>query len=186
MNNCIGHYNRAHFARFLVSVTFGTLYSLALLALRLYILILRDQYQFSGRRSDSNAFLAFNYERTLPHSPSELIIFCIVTIVLLVLLITVGILCGYQIRYLAKGMTTIEVFEMDKIELLIEKRILKKGQGIFPFDRGLFKNLNYAFGDKWLFWMVPKRASGDGLHFKVNSSYKDSESIAWPPKKYYE
>jgi len=185
MNNCIGHFNRAHFARFLVSVTFGTLYSLGLLALRLCILIKHDNYRFSLNPSVDTMFMGLSYDLTLAYTPTEMILFCIVVIVLLILLMTVGTLTGYQLYYICKGQTTIETFEMDRIEQLVDKEFISIQKGTFPFNHGMYQNLKETFGEKWIFWMIPKSQRGNGIDFEVNVHYESSMMVAWPPKEYY-
>ena len=185
MNCCIGHYNRAHFVRFLISVMFGTFYSLGLLSLRLYILILNQEYRYRYERLASPTFLGFDYDITYPASSSELILFCINAIVLLLLVISVGILTVYQLSYIFSGQTTIENFELHKLDDLVTKDYIQPRKAVFPFNNGIIENIKEMFGPNPLLWMLPQKMHGDGVHFKVNDIYKNKTIVIWPPPEYY-
>lgn len=185
MNNCIGQYNRAHFVRFISSVSFGAIYSLLLLCLRLYTLILNQEYRFKYDRTTIPTFLGFNYSVVYPYSTTELVLFCIVAIVLLLLLISVGILTCYQLYYISQGQTTIENFELDKLADLVHKDYITPEKAIFPFNNGVYANFKEMFGDNPLFWMIPKRATGNGIHFQINKHYELKPVVVWPPMEYY-
>ncbi len=86
-------------------------------------------------------------------------------ILLFFVLVSVGILCLYQLYYVMTNTTTIESFEKEKVVSLVERGKLKHAQ--FPFDLGVLENVYSVFGRNVFLWLLPMGARGDGLSFSI-------------------
>jgi hypothetical protein len=180
LNNCIGHANHAHFIRFICSVSSGVLCCLTLIGLRMWDVIryqnLLSQNIGFGPSNGQDIFLFYSPP---PHF-SELVVMSLNVAILFFLLFTVGLLSLWQLYYASKNMTTIESFEIDRLEKMKRKGQLSEEQVTFPFDLGLKENFCFMFGDSVWLWWLPKTATGNGLLWKTNKEF-----IEWPPREYY-
>ncbi|KAI9094610.1 DHHC palmitoyltransferase-domain-containing protein [Phlyctochytrium arcticum] len=188
LNNCIGHENQAYFLRFVVSVTLAALSCMLLLALRIV-----DLWRYQNQFQDPYA--VFSADRPYFYTPApegaEVVILIINLVILFLLLLTVGVLSGWQIYYACTNITTIESFENAKIDDLVRKgKIAAEDVGPYPYDLGTFKNVQSVLGSRWWMWWLPVSSPGDGMTFSVNQ--KTEERIAqglaaqWPPKAYFQ
>ncbi|RKO88262.1 DHHC palmitoyltransferase-domain-containing protein, partial [Blyttiomyces helicus] len=179
LNNCVGHNNQSHFVRFLLSVTTATISCLTLIGLRIWDLI---QYQNQLARDFYHTTTRFFFYTPQPTS-RELLFMIINLIILFLLLLTVGLLSLYQLYYVSTGVTTIESFERSRVEELVRRGKIAPERAAYPYDLGMWRNLDAVFGTpRWLWW-VPRRAPGDGMRFEVADS-AEGRVVAddWPPK----
>lgn len=187
LNNCIGHANQGHFLRFVLSVTFSATSCLVLLALRTWDLV---HYQNQMEAAFQNPSASFGSFYTPPIEGPEVIFMILNLLILFLLLLTVGILSLYQIYYATQNLTTIESFENPKIEDLVRKgKIAAEDVCEYPYDLGLYRNLQAVLGKRWWLWWLPQRAPDDGIHFEVNEitqqRLNEGEIVQWPPKAYF-
>jgi hypothetical protein len=77
-------------------------------------------------------------------------------------------------------MTTIESFEMNQMDDLKRRHNIERDI-IYPFDLGIYRNLTEKLGPNPLYWMIPWKPLGDGLHFITNNN----KDIQWPPREYF-
>jgi hypothetical protein len=133
----------------------------------------------------SPTFWNFSIIVVYPMTTIEMIFIILNMIALFLLLLLVGGLFVYQTFYIAKGTTTIETFENDRIDNLLDKGYIKPEKARFPFDIGTIKNASLVLGDNPFLWVFPQRPSGDGILFQVNEHYRHHPTVVWPPSEYY-
>ncbi|RUP47110.1 hypothetical protein BC936DRAFT_146126 [Jimgerdemannia flammicorona] len=106
------------------------------------------------------------------------LVFLVVSFVLDVpVLFSVGILSGYHIYCVSTNTTTIEGWEKGKVATMVRRGKIQDVK--FPYDVGLYNNIKQVLGDNPLFWLWPKSAKGDGLHFAVaKDTGRDSVQLA--------
>lgn len=95
-------------------------------------------------------------------------------VILLILLLAVGSLAGYQLYLALYNMTTIETYEYESLRNM---HITAE----FPWNIGAYRNYQSLFGRLLLFWWLPKSATTDGTNWEKN----DLSEYEWPPKEYY-
>lgn len=174
IGNCVGWRNQGHFIRFLTYAELAMLSALLATIIRL----VRGYafYPYPAEFDPENFYGMF--------SPGELdewqIVVAILNICVLgTLSIFVGLLGGFQWRNAAWNMTTIEDLELTSARLKAQK---SGEQIIFPFDLGLWRNLQSVFGRRWWAWPLPLLSDwqldglGDGVAFEMRSP-----AMSWPP-----
>ena len=180
LNTCVGHFNLPYFVRFVSSVGLASFLGISLIGFRIYEIVRYQHSLTAYYDTDSGFFRDIGALRYTPPPESKEIIFMIVDLGLLfVLLFSVGILSIWQLWYVARNVTTIESFENSSIEDLIAKKRIDSDIA-YPYDLGIFKNLQFVFGPNVYLWAFPHDAFGDGINFETND-----QSITWPPKEYY-
>ncbi|KAJ3023762.1 Palmitoyltransferase [Thoreauomyces humboldtii] len=186
LNNCIGNENQPYFLRFVVSVTLTAIYCLFLLGHRVYDLwryqtLIEEQYStYDPNRKPIDFY-------TPPPEGPEIVFLIINLVVLFLLLLTVGILTVYQVRYASQGVTTIESFENDRIHELERAGKLPKGASkAYPYDLGTtFANVAETLGRRWWLWPLPLGPPGDGIRHRVGPHVPEDGPVQWPPKAYF-
>ncbi|KAJ3417017.1 hypothetical protein HDV05_007499 [Chytridiales sp. JEL 0842] len=122
---------------------------------------------------------------TPPASNTEVLFIIIDSVLLFILLFTVGVLSGFQLYYTMSNTTTIESSENTKIDELVRRKKISSVER-YPYDLGVTENLKAVLGRRVWLWWLPQRAEGDGIHFKVNPELAASgKEITWPPMEYY-
>ncbi|KAI8930030.1 DHHC palmitoyltransferase-domain-containing protein [Entophlyctis helioformis] len=182
LNNCVGHNNIPHFVRFLVSTTAACLSCVLLLGLRVWDLMKYQKalVEYYSPENSGASYLGRNLKFYTPPADEMEILFMIFNLfILFALLLTVGILCVYQLFYVAGNVTTIESMENNKIEDLIRRGKVPADRK-YPYDLGVMRNFQMVFGERWYLWWLPAAAPGDGLRFDVTET-----GHAWPPREYY-
>jgi uncharacterized membrane protein len=175
LNNCIGHNNLPHFARFVMSVAVASNLCLILIGVRILDLVLYQQ--------ELQTFYTQGYSYDIKHYTPPMddreVVFMLINLVLLfALLFTVGILSLWQLWYVSRNVTTIESFENGSIEDLIDRGKIPATKQ-YPYDLGWYRNLQMVFGERWYLWWMPQPAPGDGIHFERCNKQM------WPPREYY-
>ncbi|KAJ3322849.1 Palmitoyltransferase [Boothiomyces sp. JEL0866] len=178
LNNCIGHKNHPHFLRFLGSVTFASMYGVALISMRIWYVIAYQNQMNSYFRGQAD--YKFNVHYTPVFTDVQIFSLLYVVIVFFALLFTVGILYLWQLWYVSRNVSTIESFEMNTIDDMKRRGQIPKEKR-FPYDLGVYRNFKAMFGDNILFWWFPKAAKGDGVKYDVDPEVKNE----WPPREYY-
>ncbi|KIM23222.1 hypothetical protein M408DRAFT_77784 [Serendipita vermifera MAFF 305830] len=145
VDNCVGHYNYAHFLRFLWAVDVACSYHVAMISYRVWYAILYPYWEPSGFEL---AFIVANYVTCLP------------------VLVAVGVFSLYHFYCLFTNTTTVEGWEKDKVTTLVRRG--KITEVSFPYNLGLIENVRAVFGGSPLLWCWPKHpVPGDGLKFSV-------------------
>ncbi|KAJ3384165.1 Palmitoyltransferase [Entophlyctis sp. JEL0112] len=113
------------------------------------------------------------------------------SVVLIILLLTVGILGLWQLYYVASNTTTIESLENEKIEKLLRKGIIYSSCETYPYDLGSWlTNVKTVLGPSVSLWWLPLQGvQGDGISFPINPSVltgRTVDEIEWPPAQYYD
>ncbi|KAI8919025.1 DHHC palmitoyltransferase-domain-containing protein [Powellomyces hirtus] len=192
LNNCIGHANQGYFLRFVCSVTFSALYCLCLLALRVWDLW---HYQNLLEASYSTPYdphrPTIDFYTPPPEGPEVVFLICNL-LVLFLLLLTVGILSGYQVYYTSQNITTIESFENERIETLVRQGKLAAGDvPVYPYDLGVYRNFQTVLGPHPWLWLLPLPAPGDGITHPINEATSHhlqqtgAKTVQWPPKAFF-
>ena len=121
-----------------------------------------------------------------PGTNQEVVAIVINVVLLIVLVLSVGVLTGFQVYYAMTNVTTIESMENDKIVELMKKGRIPR-VAAFPYDLGWYRNVCQVLGPKWYFWLIPQRQDGDGRVFPINENLvNEGKAILWPPEEYYE
>jgi hypothetical protein len=200
VNTCVGQNNLGHFYRFLVATSFGVIYCVVLIAMRLYGLYqlgqaLERYYRTPWPHTDGQTDLA---QYVTPQTTTgELVAMILNTILCFALLFTVFILCLFQTYYVGTNVTTIETYEKDRIDRLVDKGKLSAEKAKFPYDIGWFRNYKQVLGPKWWIWWWPQAPEGDGISFEVNEQAKKHGQLVehegrryvvvmYPPPEYYD
>lgn len=158
--NCVGHNNLATFLRFLLSAVLLNLYG----AYRTgaFLLYLIQNWRFKAR--------------ILPNNNLRLWLAITGLIGDVFIALTMGILVLRLLMDCSQGQTQIESWERDRVHMLWRRKLAPKRE--FPFDIGLFENLESFFGSPTS-WLLPwGRASGSGHVF--SKIFPTTER--WPPK----
>jgi hypothetical protein len=108
--------------------------------------------------------------------------------ILLFVLIPCGILLLFQLSYLINNQTTIESWEIERVNTLVRQKLLEKTR--FPYDISIFANIRAVLGGFPYLW--PKDMTGTGMEFEtkrgtrgnfvLGSTSRDDE--VWPPEEY--
>lgn len=146
--------------------------------------VIRYHNALSKFHLQTSAASAYPVHLYTPQPDLPEIIFMLANLIIcFALLLTVGILALWQLYYALSNMTTIESFEISKLQTMAEKGQLDPKLAKFPFDNGSFKNFQSLFGEHWIFWWVPKKADGNGLFWETN---RGEETVyEWPPREYF-
>ncbi|KAG0246405.1 DHHC palmitoyltransferase-domain-containing protein [Mortierella sp. GBAus27b] len=165
INNCVGHFNYGHFVRFITWVTLTTAACFLLLLWRVFDAVQNEvQYMFTGEGP------------TKTH-----IIFMAVNIVVDGgVLLAVGILTGYHLWSMISNMSTIEVWEMEKVDAMIKKGKIRKVK--YPYNVGCLPNYRQVLGHNMFLWLWPQQMLGSGTEYEVIRD-KDA-ALIWPPREY--
>ncbi|TIB67393.1 zf-DHHC-domain-containing protein [Wallemia mellicola] len=140
MNNCIGFYNYGHFIRFLIFVDIGCLF-------HFYLLTKRVLNPIPPPDNTETLIIVLNY------------ISCIFV------LLVVGSFSVYHIYSTATNTTTIESWEKDKVNNLVNRGKIRDIK--FPYRLSVYENICSVLGDRPILWLLPQRMKGDGLSFTV-------------------
>ncbi|KAF9516559.1 hypothetical protein BS47DRAFT_1371685 [Hydnum rufescens UP504] len=144
VNNCVGHYNYAHFIRFLILVDICCTYHLVMMSKRALAAIDPINY-LDEPGSTELVFLVLNF------------CFCIPVI------LCVGIFSLYHFYCVANNTTTIEGWEKDKVATLVRKGKIRE-------HLGTLQNVRYILGSSPLGFLLPTTpVTGTGLHYPVAS-----------------
>ena len=173
INNCVGYGNQRHFIRFLVFVS--VMCTLLMFTFFYRIVDLAVQMDLDWKRNGKVS------ERHM--TVWQLLWFSTVTFVDLLVMVSVSILCIYQLYYMCINCTNVENIEKDKV------RSHAKRHGFmfhYPYDMGFMANIKSILGNnKWL-WLWPlQTAHGDGIHYEI-SRHSVDELNEWPPQWYKE
>ena len=185
VGNCIGSRNQPFFYRFLASVVFATGYGLILIFIRLYSLY-RLQQSIIDSYTDFNAEI---YSTLHLSDAWEIFYILINAILMLIVFLLVGIMFIYQTYYISKNTTTIESFELDKINDLVRRGKISLEDSINPYDLGFIDNFRSVFGNTYSTWLFTPQFSG--LEFQINESCievakRNRKVLTWPPEEYLE
>lgn len=161
--NCIGQRNYASFIRFLFCVDVTCLIHLALLTARVadYWWVKRGGIWRSPSTS-TMVMMVLNYA------------FCLPTLMI------VGIFSFYHFWCLSANTTTIEGWEKDKVERMVNRGRIR--QVDYPFDLGLIRNITSVLGRTPFVWCIPSETKGDGLRYDVGEEIDEIQQFFWPPK----
>ncbi|KAI9034529.1 DHHC palmitoyltransferase-domain-containing protein [Hyaloraphidium curvatum] len=200
VNVCVGQNNLGHFYRFLVFTSFGVIYNLSLIGMRIYALVslnnaLDRYYRTPWPHTEGAADLA---KYATPQAGLSELVFMICNIILCaVLLFTVFILTLFQTYYLGVNTTTIETFEKERMDKLVEKGRLPAERARVPYDLGWYRNFKQVLGSNPWLWFLPQAPEGDGIQFEVNETARRNGTIVehggrkhvvvmYPPPEYYD
>lgn len=158
--NCVGHFNHAHFIRFLFYVDVTCLYHLIMISCR--VLDSFNSYTYWREPCARElVWLVVNYALCIP------------------VILLVGIFSLYHFYCLAVNQTTIESWEKDRTATMIRRGRVRKVK--YPYDLGLWRNVRQVLGASPLVWCLPgagARMAGDGLKYPVANGLGKS-SRAW-------
>lgn len=147
--NCVGHYNYAHFIRFLFWVDVTCLYHIIMISCR--VLDRFNSYTYWREPSVREVvWLVVNYALCIP------------------VILLVGIFSGYHFYCTAINQTTIESWEKDRTATMIRRGRIRKIK--YPYNLGFMRNVRSVMGDNVLTWCLPRAAGeqrGDGLKYPV-------------------
>lgn len=151
INNCVGAGNHAYFYRFLVSVTMTCTVLWWLMFWRFIVFTVRYQQV---------QYLITAGVMKPPIWMPELFMLTVNLFVVGLVILMVGILCGYQTYYIATNCTTIESMQYDRVmELWRREKLQSKPQ--YPYDVSVWYNLKCVMGRKWWLWWWPWYSGGD-------------------------
>jgi hypothetical protein len=165
IGNCVGYYNHGHFIRFIIYVDLACGMCLTVLGLRLYEIISEEMMIWYSPRAPDNM---------------ELIFLMLDIIANIIVLVPVGMLSIFHIWSICENITTIESWEMKKIEKMMRDGQIKKAE--FPYHIGIYHNICQVLGPNPLLWLWPQRMLGDGLTYPVAKHL--SLPVIWPPTEY--
>jgi len=170
INNCVGHRNLPFFLRFLfyISLLFTISFILLFCVVRGYIM-------FQDRYHSELYFPVTNISRKMA---VMMIINGFISFVLYCFILSMTL---YQIIYFVCNMTRIERIQVSRIAKLVERGTLEVSQK-YPYDLGLYRNLEQVFGKNYWLWWLCSTPLGDGADFPVNQP--DSVAIHWPPPEF--
>lgn len=200
VNTCVGQNNLGHFYKFLLTTSFASLYCVSLYGLRIWGLMqlsnaLDRYYRTPWPHTEAQEDLA-KYVTPQP-TTIELVMMITNIILCFVLLFTVFILFLFQSYYVATNITTIETYEKERMDKLVERGKLDAERAKFPYDLGLFRNLRQILGPNPLLWLFPQKPEGDGIAFEVNETAKKHGRVVekdgkryvvvmYPPPEYFD
>ncbi|KAF8585118.1 zf-DHHC-domain-containing protein [Ramaria rubella] len=147
VNNCVGHFNYAHFIRFLVYVDISCTYHLWMLTARALSAYDTARGYWIEPSSTELVFIILNY------------VFCVPVI------LAVGAFSGYHIYCLLTNTTTIEGWEKDKVATLIRRGKIREIK--FPYNLGIKENAYSVLGPSPLYWPFPIKETSTGLKFRI-------------------
>lgn len=161
--NCVGQKNYASFMRFLAAVDVTCAGHLILCGLRVAdYWWTKEGAMWRPPSTFTMVMLILNFA------------LCIPTFAL------VGSFSIYHFWCLCTNTTTIEGWERDKVERLINKGRIEEVD--YPFDLGVIRNLQSVLGRSPITWCIPSTTCGDGLHYEVTEGLDDLVQYLWPPK----
>ncbi|PWN32432.1 zf-DHHC-domain-containing protein [Meira miltonrushii] len=161
--NCIGQRNYASFIRFLFCVDVTCLMHLTLLTARVAdYWWLEKGGIWRSPSTPTMVMMVLNYA------------FCLPTLMI------VGIFSFYHFWCLTANTTTIEGWEKDKVERMVNRGRIR--QVDYPFDLGFIRNITSVLGRSPLFWCLPSETKGDGLRYDVGEEVDEIQQFFWPPK----
>ena len=170
INNCVGHRNLPFFLRFLFYMTL--LFTVGFIFL---FLVVKGYIMFQDRYRDEPEFPVTDVTTTM-------VVFMVVNgIISIILYIFIVSMTLYQVIYLIRNVTRIERIQVSRIEKLIERGILEVSQD-YPYNLGLFQNIEQVFGKKYWLWWLCSFPSGDGMDFPTNQP--DNIAVHWPPPEF--
>lgn len=165
LNNCVGYFNYGHFIRFIfyVDVACGLCF---FILVKRTLQLFDDSYVYQNRASITTFELGLLIANLIAVVP---VLFC------------VSMLSLFQFYGMGENTTTIEGWEKDKVASLVRKG--KVAEVRFPYDLGVFSNIQSVLGNNMLLWLVPQDMQGDGLSFPI-TQYEDEDTVVWPPPEY--
>ncbi len=200
VNACVGHANAGHFYRFLFWTTFSTLYACWLVALRLYGQIRYNLKMGEYYRTPFPDAQKINLAQfaTPSATGSEVASLIVNSILLVVLIFSVGILFVFQTMYIVRNVTTIESFEKDRLDTMIDRGWIAREDAAHPYRLSRSENWGQVLGSGNLFLglLFPRIPDGDGMAFRINAhavkksffvERPDGKSVSvftWPPEQY--
>lgn len=149
--NCVGHFNYAHFIRFLFFVDITCAYHLVIISCR--VLDKFNSYSYWREPSTRELiWLVVNYALCIP------------------VILLVGIFSGYHFYCVSINQTTIESWEKDRTATMVRRGRIRKVK--YPYNLGFWRNVRQVLGDNPLWWCLPggPRASvetDEGLKYPV-------------------
>jgi len=165
INNCVGHFNYAHFLRFLIYVVISCIYHVWMLTTRVF-----DAYSTT-------------YGYWIEPSVRELVFIILNYVFCVPVLLAVGGFSMYHIYCLFTNTTTIEGWEKDKVATLIRRGKIREIK--FPYNLGVLENVYAVFGRSVLYWPFPIREISSGLKFKIADGEDPKSQEVWPPEDPY-
>ncbi|KAL6609219.1 zf-DHHC-domain-containing protein [Neocallimastix sp. 'constans'] len=170
INNCVGHRNLPFFIRFLfyISLLFTISFVLLFLLIKGYINF-QDRY---------HSELYFPVTNVTPLMVIFMLINGILSFVLYCFILSMAL---YQIIYLVRNVTRIERIQVSRVAKLVERGTLEVSQS-YPYDLGLFQNIEQVFGKKYWLWWLCSKPYGDGTEFPTNQI--NPIAVHWPPAEF--
>lgn len=170
IDNCVGHRNLPFFLRFLFYISFLFIISFILL-----FCMIKGYVMFQDRYHSVLYFPVTNIDRKMA---IVMIINGFLSFALFCFIITMTL---YQFIYVVCNVTRIEKIQVSRISKLIERGTLEVSQK-YPYDLGLFRNIEQVFGKNYWLWWLCSTPLGDGTDFPVNQP--DSIAVHWPPPEF--
>jgi len=138
LNNCVGYFNYGHFFRFLLYVSVTVFYAIVVIIAR----IVNIEFKFVGRvrvcvvsrkprRPVASAHAmalvgGCGWTQQMVNMESYELVLIVVDLVFLVpIFLSVAILLGFHLYYIATNTTTIEAFQKERVERAVRKQGLK-------------------------------------------------------------
>lgn len=161
--NCVGQRNYASFIRFLACVDVTCAMHLTILTGRVAdYWWLRHGGIWRPPGTWTMVFLVLNFALCAPT------------------LLLVGIFSLYHFWCLCANATTIEGWEKDKVDRMINRGRIR--QVDYPFDLGTLRNIQSVLGRSPVHWCLPSVTCGDGVRFDISESVDEIEQYVWPPQ----
>ncbi|KAF8527561.1 zf-DHHC-domain-containing protein [Hysterangium stoloniferum] len=167
INNCVGHFNYAHFLRFLIYVDISCIYHIWMLTTRVFNAYSRQHGYWIEPSVRELVFIILNYVACVP------------------VLLAVGGFSMYHIYCLLTNTTTIEGWEKDTVATLIRRGKIREIK--FPYNLGVLENVYSVFGRSVLYWPFPIKETSSGLKFKIadgEGKWIEFHQV-WPPEDPY-
>ncbi|KAF9977916.1 Palmitoyltransferase [Actinomortierella ambigua] len=166
INNCVGHFNYGHFLRFVTWVAITTGACMVLLLLRVWDAMRHDQF--------------YLYHPELAPTNTQIVFLILNIFVDGGVLLAVGSLCVYHLWSLINNTSTIEVWEIEKVEKMIKAGKMRKTK--FPYDLGCKRNYRQVLGPRLWMCLWPQKMHGTGLEYEVMDD--KLAATLWPPREY--
>ncbi|KAG0257789.1 Palmitoyltransferase [Actinomortierella ambigua] len=166
INNCVGHFNYGHFLRFVTWVSITTGACMLLLLLRVGDAMRYDQF--------------YLYHPELAPTKIQIVFLVLNIFVDGGVLLAVGSLCIYHLWSLVNNTSTIEVWEIEKVNKMIKAGKMRKTK--FPYDLGCRRNYRQVLGPSLWMCLWPQKMRGTGLEYEVMDD--KLAALLWPPREY--
>lgn len=143
---------------------------------------------------------AYPFHVQVPGAPSvsagEIVSMAMSLVICVPIVLAVGLLLISQLISLASNMTTIEGFEVERVEREVRRGRMAKvrcpvslfcspltmPQHAFPYDLGCWRNYTSLLGPNMLSWFFTSVPAGDGYNFEMRlPADVEAGAYEWPP-----